>query len=95
MNDKYPGLKSVATILNILAWMVLAIGFISSIFLGLAGSTFTAKIFMLVGGFVFTAISFCTLFAFSRLIIVLIDIEFDLRQVGNSRSALDKKEKND
>ena len=95
MNEKYPGLKFVAAILNILAWMVLAIGFISSIFLGIAASTAAAKIYMLVGGFIVTAISCCALFAFSRLINLLIDIESEIRGLSEVRHALDKKDKTD
>ena len=38
MNEKYQGLRLIAYILNILAWIVGAIGIVSSIFLGVNAS---------------------------------------------------------
>ena len=90
MNTKYQGLRLVASILNILAWIVGATGLVSSIFLGLNASSAGGKIFLLLGGFLITAIFTCLLLAFSRLINLFIDIETHLDEL----SALVKKDKN-
>jgi hypothetical protein len=90
MKDKYQGLKFIASIMSILAWLVGAIGFVSSIFLGMNASTAEGKIYLLMGGFLITAIFTCSLTAFSRLIYLLIDIESELREL----SALVKKDRN-
>jgi uncharacterized membrane protein len=90
MNVKYPGLKLIASIMSILAWLVGAIGAVSSIFLGMNASTAEGKIYLLMGGFFITAIFTCSLMAFSRLIYLFIDIESELREL----SALVKKDRN-
>ena len=87
MNIKYQGLRFVASMLNILGWIVGATGFVSSIFLGINASSAGGKLFLLLAGFLITAISTCLLLALSRLINLLIDIESEL-------SALAKKDRN-
>ncbi len=83
MSDtKYQGLQLIASTLKILAWVVGAVGFVSSIFLGIAASSLVPKMFMLLGGLLVTAITTGVLLATSEVIYLLIDVAQDLKKTA-------------
>ncbi len=87
MSDaKYQGLQLLASTLKILAWVVGAVGFVSSIFLGIAASSLVPKMFMLLGGLLFTAITTGVLLAISEVIYLFIDIAQDIRKIAGKTS---------
>ena len=81
---KHQALRIAASCLNILTWVVLAVGVIVSIIIGIGASTLVAKIGFLLGGLVCTAIMGLTLFVSAKLIYLLIEIEEDLSQIADN-----------
>ena len=79
---KYQTLCIIASCLKVLAWVVVAIGIISSIILGIEAGTLIASITFLLGGFVLTAICALILLATSKFIYLFIDVEEDLSQIA-------------
>lgn len=90
MNIKHEGLRLIAYVLNILAWIVGTIGFISAIFLGINATAVFPKIYLLMLGLLTTAIMTCLLLALSKLIYLFIDIEDGLSEL-TGRSKRDTK----
>jgi len=84
MKMKHQTLRIVAYCLGILAWLVILIGVIASIVIGIASPALIAKVGSLLGGLVFTAITFLILLASSKLIYLLIEIEEDLSEIKDS-----------
>jgi len=69
-----------ASCLSVLTWVVIAVGVISSVFLGIRAATLQASITFLLGGFVLTAIYSIMLFAIAKLIYLFIDMKEDLSE---------------
>ncbi len=78
---KHQTLRIIAYCLSILAWVVAVVGVAISIIMSIGATTFIAKIFFLLGGFVGTAIYMLVLLTASKLIYLFIDIEKDLSEV--------------
>ncbi|MFC2013019.1 hypothetical protein ACFLUE_01885 [Chloroflexota bacterium] len=81
---KYHALRLTASCISVLTWVIVAIGIISSIFLGVRAATLQASIAFLLGGFVLTAIYSLMLFAVSRLIYLFIEMKEDLSVIAQS-----------
>ena len=79
---KYQTLRIIAALLGILAWVVAVVGVITAIIIGVAAATVIAKIWLLLGGFVITAVYALMLLAASRFIYLFIDIEQDLSEIA-------------
>jgi len=79
---KYQTLRMAASCLSVLTWVVIAVGVISSIFLGIRAATLQASITFLLGGFVLTAIYAIMLFASAKLIYLFIDMKEDLSETA-------------
>ena len=79
---KYQTLRIVAALLGILAWVVVVVGVITAIIIGVAAATVIAKIGLLLGGLVITAVYALMLLAASRFIYLFIDIEQDLSEIA-------------
>ena len=85
---KYQSLILIASCTKILAWVVVALGIISSILLGIRAATILASVTFLLGGFLITAIATLMLLAISRFIYLFVDMQQDLNEIA----ALTKKE---
>ena len=79
---KYQSLILVASCTKVLAWVVVAIGALSSIRLGIIASTPVASISFLLGGFLVTAIFTLMLLATSKFIHLFVDIQKDLNEIA-------------
>ena len=79
---KYHSLILIASSIKILAWVVLAIGVLSSIRLGIIATTPLASISFLLGGFLVTAIATLMLLATSRFIHLFVDMQNDLSDIA-------------
>jgi len=88
---KYPVLRVIAMILKILAWVVLAAGFIGMIALLSAGSRLSADLQVLrplttAGAFgvpLFAILNFILLFGFGSILSLLVDIEEKTRAMAS------------
>jgi hypothetical protein len=81
---KHETLRIAASILGVLAWVVVAVGIISSFIIGIGSATVLAKVSFLLGGFVLTAITGLMLLITSKLIYLLIEIEEDLSRIADN-----------
>ena len=81
---KYQSLILIASSTQILAWVTLAIGVLSSIRLGIMATTLIASISFLLGGFIVTAISTLLLLGISKFIHLFIDIQKDLSEIASA-----------
>ncbi len=79
---KYHTLILIASCIKVLAWVVVAIGVLSSIRLGIIATTPLASISFLLGGFLVTAITTLMLLAISRFIHLFVDIQKDLSDIA-------------
>jgi hypothetical protein len=88
---KYPVLRVIALILKILAWVVLAAGFIGMIVLIVAGSSLPSELQAIrpvttAGAFGVPAIAilnFVMLFGFGSILSLLVDIEQKTREMAS------------
>ena len=78
---KYQSLMLIASCTKVLAWVVVAIGVISSIRLGIIATTLPTSVSFLLGGFLVTAIFTLMLLATSKLIHLFVDIQKDLSEI--------------
>jgi len=88
---KYQSLIVIASCTKVLAWVVVAIGVLSSIRLGIIATTLPASISFLLGGFLVTAICTLMLLATSKFIHLFVDLQKDLSDIA----AVIKKEPKD
>jgi len=79
---KYQSLIVIASCTKVLAWVVVAIGVLSSIRLGIIATTLPASISFLLGGFLGTAICTLMLLAISKFIHLFVDIQKDLSDIA-------------
>ena len=81
---KYRSLILIASCVRVLAWVVVAIGILSSIRLGIIATTLPASISFLLGGLLVTAICTLMLLAISRFIHLFVDIQKDLSEIAEA-----------
>jgi len=81
---KYQSLILIASCVKVLAWVVVAIGAVSSIRLGIIATTLPTSISFLLGGFVVTAICTLMLLATSKFIHLSVDIQKDLSEIAEA-----------
>ena len=81
---KYQSLILIASCVKVLAWVVVAIGVLSSIRLGIIATTLFASISFLLGGLLITAICTLMLLAISRFIHLFVDIQKDLSEIAGA-----------
>jgi hypothetical protein len=81
---KYQSLILIASCVKVLAWVVVAIGVLSSIRLGIIATTLPASISFLLGGLLVTAICTLMLLAISRFIHLFVDIQKDLSEIAGA-----------
>ncbi len=81
---KYQTLILIASFTKVLAWVVVAIGILSSIRLGIIATTLLASISFLLGGLLVTAIVASMLLATSKFIHLFVDIQRDLSELTES-----------
>ena len=81
---KYQSLILIASCTKVLAWVVVAIGVISSIRLGVIATTLPTSISFLLGGFLVTAIFTLMLLATSKVIHLFIDMQKDLSEIAEA-----------
>ena len=81
---KYQSLILIASCVKVLAWVVVAIGVLSSIRLGIIATTLPASISFLLGGLLITAICTLMLLAISRFIHLFVDIQKDLSEIAGA-----------
>jgi len=81
---KYQSLMLIASCTKALAWVVVAIGVLSSIRLGIIATTLPTSISFLLGGFLVTAIFTLMLLATSKLIHLFVDIQKDLSEIAGA-----------
>jgi len=79
---KYNSLRIIASATNVLAWVAVVIGVISSIRLGIAATTPLASISFLLGSLLATAIVTLMLLATSKFIYLFLDIQRDLSKIA-------------
>ena len=79
---KYQSLIFIASCTKILAWVVVAIGVLSSIRLGIIATTPVASISFLFGGLLVTAIATLMLLAISRFIHLFVDMQKDVSELA-------------
>jgi hypothetical protein len=81
---KYQSLILIASCVKVLAWVVVAIGVLSSIRLGIIATTLPASISFLLGGFLVTAICTLMLLATSKFIHLFVDMQKDLSEIAGA-----------
>ncbi len=81
---KYQSLILIASCVKVLAWVVVAIGVLSSIRLGIIATTLPASISFLLGGLLVTAICTLMLLAISRFIHLFVDMQKDLSEIAGA-----------
>jgi len=81
---KYQSLLLIASCTKVLAWVVVAIGVLSSVRLGIIATTLPTSISFLLGGFLVTAIFTLMLLATSKLIYLFVDIQKDLSEIAGA-----------
>jgi len=81
---KYQSLMLIASCTKVLAWVVVAIGVLSSVRLGIIATTLPTSISFLLGGFLVTAIFTLMLLATSKLIHLFVDIQKDLSEIAEA-----------
>ncbi len=81
---KYQSLILIASCVKVLAWVVVAIGVVSSIYLGIIATTLPASISFLLGGLLVTAICTLMLLATSKFIHLFVDIQKDLSEIAGA-----------
>lgn len=88
--QKYPALRTYATVVKVLAWIVLVLGVLGSILVavltGVSGEEYAgvATIIVLIGGLLGTAIYFLILLAAAEFIRLAIDVEQNTRDTAES-----------
>jgi len=81
---KYQSLILIASCVRVLAWVVVAIGVVSSIWLGILATTLPTSIGFLLGGFLVTAIFTLMLLATSKFIHLFVDMQKDLSEIAGT-----------
>jgi len=81
---KYQSLILIASCVRVLAWVVVAIGVLSSIWLGILATTLLTSIGFLLGGFLVTAIFTLMLLATSKFIHLFVDMQEDLSEIAGT-----------
>ena len=81
---KYQSLILIASCTRILAWLVMAIGVLSSIYLGIIATTLPTSISFLLGGLLVTAIFTLMLLAISKFIQLFVDMQRDLSEIAGA-----------
>ena len=81
---KYQSLLLISSCTRILAWVVVAIGVISSIRLGIIATTLPASISFLLGGLLLTAIFTLMLLAIAKFIHLFVDMQKDLSEIASA-----------
>ena len=81
---KYQSLILIASCVKVLAWVVVAIGVLSSIRVGIIATTLPASLSFLFGGLLLTAICTLMLLATSKFIHLFVDIQKDLSEIAGA-----------
>jgi len=81
---KYQSLILIASCVKVLAWVVVAIGVLSSIRLGIIATTLPTSISFLLGGLLLTAIFTLMLLATSKFIHLFVDIQKNLSEIAGA-----------
>ena len=81
---KYQSLILIASCVRVLAWVVMAIGVLSSIWLGILATILLTRIGFLLGGFLVTAIFTLMLLATSKFIHLFVDMQKDLSEIAGT-----------
>ena len=81
---KYQSLLLISSCTRVLAWVVVAIGIISSIRLGIIATTLPASISFLLGGLLLTAIFTLMLLAIAKFIHLFVDMQKDLSEIASA-----------
>ncbi len=89
---EYKTLLIIASCTKVLAWIAVAIGVFSSIYLGIIATTPPTSIGFLLGGLIVTAIFSLMLLATSKFIHLFVDIQKDLSEIASSLKKESKKE---
>ena len=81
---KYQPLLLISSCTRILAWVVMAIGVLSSIYLGIIATTLPTSIGFLLGGLLVTAIFILMLLATAKFIHLFVDMQKDLSEIAGA-----------
>ena len=81
---KYQSLILISSCTRILTWVVMAIGVLSSIYLGIIATTLPTSIGFLLGGLLVTAIFTLMLLAIAKFIHLFIDMQKDLSEIAGA-----------
>ena len=81
---KYQSLILISSCTRILAWVVMAIGVLSSIYLGIIAITLPTSIGFLLGGLLVTAIFTLMLLATAKFIHLFVDMQKDLSEIAGA-----------
>jgi len=81
---KYQSLILIASCVKVLAWVVVAIGVLSSIGLGINAATLLASLSLLFAGLLVTAICTLMLLATSKFIHLFVDMQKDLSEIAGA-----------
>ena len=79
---KYRSLLIIASCIKVLAWVAVAIGVFSSIYLGIIATTLPTKISFILSGLIVTAIFALMLLATSKFIHLFVDMQKDLSEIA-------------
>jgi len=79
---KYQSLILISSCTRILTWVVMAIGVLSSIYLGIIATTLPTSIGFLLGGLLVTAIFTLMLLAIAKFIHLFVDMQKDLSEIA-------------
>jgi len=79
---KYQSLILISSCTRILTWVVMALGVVSSIYLGIIATTLPTSIGFLLGGLLVTAIFTLMLLAIAKFIHLFVDMQKDLSEIA-------------
>jgi len=81
---KYQSLILISSCVKVLAWVVVSIGVLSSIYLGIIATTLPTAIGFLLGGLLVTAIFTLMLLATAKVMHLFVDMQKDLSEIAGA-----------
>ena len=81
---KYQSLLLISFCTRVLAWVVMTIGVVSSVYLGIIATTLLTSVSFLLGGLLVTAIFTLMLLAAAKFIHLFVDMQKDLSEIAGA-----------
>ena len=79
-NERYRGLRVVASTLKVVGWVVGVVGFVLVLWVSIHGSDIYNRLLLLIGGLLWVAVTAGVLLALSGITHLLIDVARDIKR---------------